>query len=66
MENQILVENERKIFFKYLFPSILGMLGVSAYSFVDTFVVGQGVDSQAVAAMGLGTPWDMPSLRKRI
>ena len=56
MENRILVENERKIFLKYLIPSILGMLGVSAYSFVDTFVVGQGVGSQAVAAMGLGTP----------
>ena len=56
MENQILIGNERKVFLKYLIPSILGMLGVSAYSFVDTFVVGQGVGSQAVAAMGLGTP----------
>lgn len=48
--------SERKIFMKYLIPSMLSMMAVSAYSFVDTFVVGQGIGAQAVAAMGLGMP----------
>lgn len=56
MENEIITGKERTVFFRYLIPSMLSMLAVSAYSFVDTFVVGQGLGAQAVAAMGVGTP----------
>lgn len=56
MENALICEKESSIFWKYLIPSMLSMLAVSAYSFVDTFVVGQGIGANAVAAMGVGTP----------
>lgn len=56
MEKKLLHKKEGIMFRKYLIPSMLSMLAVSAYSFVDTFVVGQGVGADAVAAMGLGTP----------
>lgn len=56
MNNPLLEEKENRLFFRYLIPSMLSMLAVSAYSFVDTFVVGQALGAQAVAAMGLGTP----------
>lgn len=56
MKKEAIQNNEGVMFRKYLIPSMLSMLAVSAYSFVDTFVVGQGVGADAVAAMGLGTP----------
>ncbi len=56
MDNTITTGKERTVFFQYLIPSMLSMLAVSAYSFVDTYVVGQGIGAQAVAAMGVGTP----------
>ena len=56
MEDFCIIGDEKKVFFKYLIPSMLSLLAVSAYSFVDTFVVGQANGAQAVAAMGVGTP----------
>lgn len=56
MKKKVIQNNEGIMFRKYLIPSMLSMLAVSAYSFVDTFVVGQGIGADAVAAMGLGTP----------
>lgn len=49
-------KNSVKDFRKYLIPSLLSMLVVSAYTFTDTFVVGQELGASGLAAIGIATP----------
>ncbi|MDD3335981.1 MAG: cytidylate kinase family protein [Eubacteriales bacterium] len=44
---------DRKRFLKYLIPSVLSMIVVSAYSFTDTFVVGRALGASGLAAIGI-------------
>ncbi|MGG7162893.1 MATE family efflux transporter [Clostridium ihumii] len=46
----------KKILLHYLIPSVLSMLAVSAYVFVDTAFVGYGVGSTALAALNISIP----------
>lgn len=57
-ENEIdfLKGNPKTVFFRNLVPGVMAMLAVALYSFVDTFVVGQAIGANAVAAMGVATP----------
>ncbi|MCD8042224.1 MAG: cytidylate kinase family protein [Tannerellaceae bacterium] len=43
-------------FLSYLIPSMLSMALMAAYTFTDTFVVGQKLGSVALGAMGICTP----------
>ena len=45
-----------QIFFRYLIPSMLGMMLVAVYTFTDTFVVGRELGPIALGAMGVCTP----------
>lgn len=46
----------RKTFFKYLIPSIGGMLGVSLYVLGDTMIVGRALGSTGLAALNISIP----------
>ena len=43
-------------FFKYIFQSIAGMIGISVYILADTFFIGLTRDDMQVAAVSLATP----------
>ena len=45
-----------KTYFRYLIPSMLGMVLVAVYTFTDTFVVGRELGPVALGAMGICTP----------
>ena len=56
-ENVDLLEGDiKRIFFKYLIPSIGGMLGVSLYVLGDTMIIGRGLGSQGLAALNVSIP----------
>lgn len=46
----------RSTFFKYLIPSIGGMLGISLYVLGDTMIVGRALGSQGLAALNISIP----------
>lgn len=46
----------RKIFFKYLVPSVGGMMGISLYVLGDTMIVGRALGSQGLAALNISIP----------
>ena len=48
--------NLKKIFFKYLIPSVGGMLGTSLYVLGDTMIIGRGLGSEGLAALNLSIP----------
>lgn len=57
MENQELLKGDiKKLFFKYLIPSVGGMLGVSLYVLGDTMIVGRGIGSNGLAALNISIP----------
>lgn len=56
-ERSLLVKGDiKKTFFKYLIPSVGGMLGTSLYVLGDTMVVGRGLGSAGLAALNVGIP----------
>lgn len=55
-DTHLLEEDIKKTFFKYLIPSIGGMLGVSLYVLGDTMIVGRGLGSQGLAALNISIP----------
>lgn len=55
-ENQLLYGDIRSIFFKFLLPSIGGMLGNSLYILGDTIMVGQALGGPGLAAVNLSIP----------
>lgn len=54
--NELLEGNLFKVFIKYLFPSIGGMLGVSLYILFDTMFVGHGIGREGLAALNIAIP----------
>lgn len=46
----------KEVFFKYLIPSIGGMLGTSLYVLGDTMIVGRGLGAEGLAALNLSIP----------
>ncbi len=53
---ELLKDNPRKLFFKFLVPAISSAIAVAAYSFVDTIVIGQGVGPEGTAACAVVLP----------
>ena len=50
----VLSDNIRKLFLRFLLPSVGGAVAIAAYSLIDTIVIGQGVGAVwEVAALGL-------------
>lgn len=46
----------RKLFFRYLIPSICGTMVTSIYVLADTIIVGKGLGGIAIAAMNIALP----------
>lgn len=55
-KKQILNENLRPLLFKYSLPSVIGMIIVALYNFVDTIFVGKGVGTDAIAGLTIVLP----------
>lgn len=52
----LLNDDIKKIFIKYLIPSIAGMLGISLNILFDTIFIGRGVGSEGLAALSIAIP----------
>ncbi len=52
----LLKDNPKKLFYKYLIPAISGAIAIAAYSFVDTIAIGQGVGPDGMAACAVVLP----------
>ncbi|MFA9466578.1 MAG: MATE family efflux transporter [Velocimicrobium sp.] len=52
----LLNDNIKKIFFKYLFPSVGATIVTSIYILVDTIMIGKGIGSHAVAGLNIILP----------
>lgn len=55
-KEQILTENPRVLLFKFSFPSIVGMVIVALYNFIDTIFVGNAIGPNAIAGLTLVLP----------
>ena len=53
----LLKDNEKKVFFHYLIPSICSTLVTSIYILVDTLIIGQGVGSTGISALNIFLPF---------
>ena len=47
----VLSDNIRKLFLRFLLPSVGGAVAIAAYSLIDTIVIGQGVEAVGTAAL---------------
>lgn len=56
MISRISQHSDFKLFMKYLIPSMVSMILISCYAFVDGFVVGQKIGKDALAALVLTWP----------
>lgn len=54
--SNLLTEKPRKLFFKYLLPSISATLVTSIYILADTIMIGQGIGASGLAALNLVLP----------
>lgn len=52
----LLKDDVKELYFKYLFPSICATLVTSIYILADTIIIGKGIGPQAVAALNLILP----------
>jgi len=55
-QSELLKGNIKEVFFKYLIPSVGGMMGISLYVLGDTMLVGRGLGSQGLAALNISIP----------
>ena len=53
---ELLEGDMKRLFLKYLIPSVGGMLGVSLYVLGDTIIVGRGIGSVGLAALNISIP----------
>lgn len=52
----LLGQDIRKVFFKYLIPSVGGMMGTSLYVLGDTILVGRALGAEGLAALNISIP----------
>lgn len=52
----LLNDNLRRIFFRYLIPGVISSIAISMYIFVDTMFVGLGVGTYGLAALNVSIP----------
>lgn len=53
---RLLKEKESKIFWKYVLPSVAGMVGMSLYIFADTFFIANGIGPAGLTALNIALP----------
>ena len=53
----LLKDNEKKVFYHYLIPSICSTLVTSIYILVDTLIIGQGVGPEGISALNIFLPF---------
>ena len=53
----LLKDNEKKVFYHYLIPSICSTLVNSIYILVDTLIIGQGVGADGITALNIFLPF---------
>ena len=51
LTNTLTTEPVRKLFFRYLIPSICGTMVTSIYVLADTIIIGKGIGIDAMAAL---------------
>lgn len=52
----LLKDNERRVFFHYLIPSICSTLVSAIYILIDTLVIGNGVSAEGISALNVCLP----------
>lgn len=52
----LLKDNEKKVFYHYLIPSICSTLVTSIYILADTLIIGQGVGASGISALNIFLP----------
>lgn len=55
-KEQLLKGKESTLFFKYIFPSVFGMVGMSLYIFADTYFIANGIGSIGLTALNVAIP----------
>ena len=53
LTNTLTTEPVRKLFFRYLIPSICGTMVTSIYVLADTIIIGKGIGIDAMAALNI-------------
>lgn len=53
---ELLVEKEYKLFFKYLIPAVTGTVAIGLLIFIDTVFVGRGIGAKGLAALNVVIP----------
>ena len=53
----LLKDDEKKVFYHYLIPSICSTLVTSIYILVDTLIIGQGVGAEGISALNIFLPF---------
>ena len=56
LTNTLTTEPVRKLFFRYLIPSICGTMVTSIYVLADTIIIGKGIGIDAMAALNIILP----------
>lgn len=54
--NSLTTESVSKLFFRYLFPSIMGTMVTCIYVLADTIIIGKGIGIDAMAALNIVLP----------
>ena len=52
----LLRDNLKKLYFKFLIPSLGSAMVMSIYTLTDAIVIGKGVGTDALAALSITTP----------
>lgn len=52
----LLKDNLKKLYFKFLIPSLGSAMVMSIYTLTDAIVIGKGVGANALAALSITTP----------
>lgn len=55
-EVNLLEEDIKKVYFKYLFPTAIASLALSIYVLLDTIFIGQGIGADGLAALNINIP----------
>ena len=55
-QTDLLNDNVKKLFFRYLIPSVSATLVTSIYVLADTIFIGKGISDTAVAALNIIIP----------
>ena len=60
----LLKDNLKKLYFKFLIPSLGSAMVMSIYTLTDAIVIGKGVGADALAALSITTPLLHPDVNR--